>query len=67
MGNEKEFAIAAADAARCFAQVRALINEFWPSATGRPILVGGCTYLLAQLHTNKHSRMHLHTITLPVM
>jgi hypothetical protein len=40
LGNEKEFAVGAADTARCYIKLRGMINSLWPDKSGRPILVG---------------------------
>ena len=40
IGNEKEMYLDPVDVADCYRQVRSMINKFWPTSLGRPILVG---------------------------
>eukprot|EP00038_Savillea_parva_P011457 m.197685 g.197685 ORF g.197685 m.197685 type:complete len:577 (-) comp20191_c0_seq1:24-1754(-) len=40
LGNEKEFVLDAVDTAGCYNTLRATIDKLWPTASGRPMIVG---------------------------
>jgi len=40
LGNEKEFAVTAADTAACYNTLRKYVNAAWPESGNRPIIIG---------------------------